>query len=759
MRPHPCDPISDAASFVEILRWRATHQPEQCALTFDAGGEDEGEGTALSFAALDRRARALAARLQELRLAGERAVLLYPPGLEFVAAFVGCLYAGVVAVPASPPRVNRPMTRLRAIVAEARPGAVLTTSAQGPDVPRWAEQIPELAGLHHLATDALGDDRADDWRDPGVGRETLAFLQYTSGSTADSKGVMVTHGNLLHNSALIHRCFGSTPESRGVFWLPLYHDMGLIGGVLQTLYCGGSSTLLSPVAFLQRPLRWLRAISRTAGDDQRRAQLRLRPLRPQDDARAAGGARPEPLAVAFNGAEPIRAETLDRFAEAFAPCGFRREAFLPCYGLAEATLLVSGGPKSAPPVVRAVRPEALGAGPGRPRPRRRPAGAGAGRLRPGPRRPGGRDRRPRGPDPLPRRRGRRDLGLRPERRAGLLGPPRGDRAVVPRHPGRHRRGAVPADRRPRLPPRRRAVRHRPAQGPDHHPGPQRLSPGRRVDRRAVPPRAPARGRRGVRGRGRRRGAARRRPRGRAPGQGRGRSRRSSRPSARPSPRSTSWTFTPSRLLKPASLPKTSSGKVQRHACREGVPRRAGSRSSGRSSRRSPPKPRPRRPPRPRSRPRRPPRARPARPRRPSGTGWPHGWRRRCGSSRRRSTSGGPSPASGSARCRRSAWRASSRTGSAARSRRRSSTSIPRSRRWRGTWRASRTGRQPRPASRGPARTSRSRSSGSAAASRAPTARRRSGGCSATASTPSARSRRTAGTSTPTTTPTPRRRAS
>ena len=232
MKRHLTDPNIDAASFIEILRWRALHQPERCSLTFDTAGE--GEGDSLRFAALDRRAQALAARFQRLGIARERALLVYPPGLEFVAAFVGCLYAGVVAVPAYLPRVNRPMTRLRAIVAEARPKAVLTASAQWPDTARWSEQIPELAGLHWLATDEVADDSADDWRDPQVGRETLAFLQYTSGSTAAPKGVMVTHGNLLHNSALIHRCFDSTSESRGVFWLPLYHDMGLIGGVLQT---------------------------------------------------------------------------------------------------------------------------------------------------------------------------------------------------------------------------------------------------------------------------------------------------------------------------------------------------------------------------------------------------------------------------------------------------------------------------------------------------------------------------------------------
>src|SRR5262249_4418734 len=162
------------------------------------------------------------------------------------------------------------------------------------------------------------------------GRETLAFLQYTSGSTAEPKGVMVTHGNLLHNSALIQRSFGSTPQSRGVFWLPLYHDMGLIGGVLQTIYCGGASTLMSPVAFLQEPFRWLAAISRTgasiSGGPNFAYDLCVRKIDPGQRA-ALDLSR---WTVAFNGAEPVRAETLERFAAAFAPCGFRPEAFLPC---------------------------------------------------------------------------------------------------------------------------------------------------------------------------------------------------------------------------------------------------------------------------------------------------------------------------------------------------------------------------------------------------------------------------------------------
>ena len=191
---------------------------------------------------------------------------------------------------------------------------------------------------------ATSRDLAERWKDPGAPGDSLAFLQYTSGSTAAPKGVMITHGNLLENSARIQASFGSTAESRGVFWLPLFHDMGLIGGVIQTIYCGGSSTLISPVSFLQRPLRWLQAISRDGATisgapnfaydlcvekttTEQRSELDLSRWR-----------------VAFNGAEPVRPDTLDRFAHAFAPAGFRREAFLPCYGLAEATLLVSGSP-------------------------------------------------------------------------------------------------------------------------------------------------------------------------------------------------------------------------------------------------------------------------------------------------------------------------------------------------------------------------------------------------------------------------------
>ncbi len=289
-----------------------------------------------------RGARSLGARLQELGIAGERALLLYPPGLEFITAFFGCLSAGVVAVPTPLPRPNRPAERLRAILQDAAPRVVVTTAALAAEKSRWVVQTPELADLPWVSSDTLGEALAERWRDPGAGPETLAFLQYTSGSTDEPKGVMVTNGNLLHNLAVIGKSFGATEESRGVFWLPLHHDMGLIGGVLQTVYCGGASLLLSPIAFLQGPIRWLEAISQTratiSGGPNFGYELCARKITAEEQRRLDLSA----WSVAFNGAETVRSETLDRFAEAFAPCGFRREAFLPCYGLAEATLMVSG---------------------------------------------------------------------------------------------------------------------------------------------------------------------------------------------------------------------------------------------------------------------------------------------------------------------------------------------------------------------------------------------------------------------------------
>ncbi|MET0395452.1 MAG: fatty acyl-AMP ligase, partial [Longimicrobiaceae bacterium] len=350
----------DVSTLVELLRLRAEADPDRIAYTFLLNGEvEEGHVT---YGELDLRARAVAARLQALGARGERALLLYPPGLEYIAALFGCFYAGVTAVPAYPPRRNKTDPRLQSIVEDCAPTLALATRELVGEREGLCAHTPELGGLRWIATEDVPADEAQGWRDPEVSGDTLAFLQYTSGSTAAPKGVMVSHGNLLHNFAVIEGFCGYTPQTRSVIWLPPYHDMGLIGGILQPLFTGYWAALFSPVAFIQRPARWLEAISRyratSSGGPNFAYELCVHAVRPEERA----GLDLSHWEIAFNGAEPVRAETLRAFADAFAPNGFRERAFFACYGLAEATLMVTGSQPSELPVVRAVDAEALGEG-------------------------------------------------------------------------------------------------------------------------------------------------------------------------------------------------------------------------------------------------------------------------------------------------------------------------------------------------------------------------------------------------------------
>jgi amino acid adenylation domain-containing protein/FkbM family methyltransferase len=323
--------ISMFDSLVHLLETRAAEHPDRLAYTFLRDGEVEEAN--LSYGELGRAARAVGAWLQERTLQNQNVLLLYPPGLEYIVAFWGCLYAGAVAVPAYPPSRNRHLGRIEAIVADAKPQLALTTATI-----RARIESSLACGV----TEEIDPKLAENWRAPHLDHSTLAFLQYTSGSTSTPKGVMVTHGNLLHNEELICRAFRQNEHSIIAGWLPLYHDMGLIGNVLQPLYLGARCILMSPLAFLQQPLRWLRAISdyraTTSGGPNFAYDLCTQKISVAErDALDLSS-----WSVAFNGAEPVRAETLQRFAEFFEPCGFRREAFFPCYGLAEATLFVSG---------------------------------------------------------------------------------------------------------------------------------------------------------------------------------------------------------------------------------------------------------------------------------------------------------------------------------------------------------------------------------------------------------------------------------
>ncbi len=345
------------SNLVDLVQHRAAHSAHDRAFIYLVDGETEE--IQLTYQELDRQARAVAVRLQELNLVGERALLLYPAGLDFIAAFFGCLYAGVVAVPAYPPRRNRSLSRIQAIADDAEARIALTTFSVWERVQPVLDQTPDLTRIEWLCTDKLPAEIEGQWQQPDVHGDTLAFLQYTSGSTGIPKGVVLTHANLMHNSASIAYAFEHTRSGSGVFWLPSYHDMGLIGGILQPLYIGQPNVLMSPMAFLQKPFRWLKAISRyraTIGGGPNFAyDLCVRKITPEQRATLDLSS----WNLAFNGAEPVRAETLDAFSKTFEPCGFRRTAFYPCYGMAEATLIVTGGFKAALPVVRTFDAEAL----------------------------------------------------------------------------------------------------------------------------------------------------------------------------------------------------------------------------------------------------------------------------------------------------------------------------------------------------------------------------------------------------------------
>ena len=338
-------------SFVDVLRTRASDHPDRLALTFLEDGERAERH--VTYGELDRRARAIGARLG----AGERVLLVFPPGLDYVAGFFACLYAGAIAVPVYPPHNTRAMARFFAVVEDAAPRAILTTRALRGLLEAMAGD--RFGGADWVLTD---DDATADMVPTSPAPSSVAFLQYTSGSTAAPRGVMVTHGNLAANSEVIRRKFEHDAESRGVIWLPPYHDMGLIGGILQPIWVGFPTVLLSPLAMLERPVRWLEAVSRhratTSGGPNFAYELAA--ARVTDTELAALDL--SSWEVAFCGSEPVRAETMQRFARRFEPAGFRSGALYPCYGLAEGTLASTGGMKLAGPTVRWFQGHALDQG-------------------------------------------------------------------------------------------------------------------------------------------------------------------------------------------------------------------------------------------------------------------------------------------------------------------------------------------------------------------------------------------------------------
>jgi amino acid adenylation domain-containing protein len=364
--PNPLRLLSGASpdwsglNLVSVIRTRTDEFANREILRFL--GDQEGDETCVTYADLDLRARAIAAELQAAGGLGQRALVLHPPGIEYIVALLGCFYAGVVAVPAYPPRMNRSVNRLRDIALDAQARFGLTTAAALDRFDRQEQSNSDLSALHWIATDQCSSALATQWQPHTPRADDIALLQYTSGSTSAPKGVMLSHANFLHNINGMAALRGANTDDHFVSWLPPYHDMGLVGATLFPLCIGTTATLLSPTTFLQRPYRWLAAITRHGGtisggpnfafdlccrriSEAQRATLDLRTWR-----------------VAFSGAERVRAGTLERFAEMFASCGFRPEALAPCYGLAEATLAVSFTPLDDLPTLARLDEHELGQG-------------------------------------------------------------------------------------------------------------------------------------------------------------------------------------------------------------------------------------------------------------------------------------------------------------------------------------------------------------------------------------------------------------
>jgi acyl-CoA synthetase (AMP-forming)/AMP-acid ligase II len=343
-------------SLVDLLYHRATKQPNDRAYVFlsDQGNEE----AVLTFAELNRRASKVAARLARSQM-GDRALLLFGPGLDFIVAYFGCLLAGLIAVPMMLPRRNSSLDSSASILADCSPRFAITNghvSRARPDVIERFEKYK----MEWLLVDSGSETPLDQDQPLPIPRpDDIAFLQYTSGSTSDPKGVMVTHGNLIENLEMIRLTLQNTHQSTYASWVPLYHDMGLILNVLQSLYIGALCVLLAPVTFIQRPLRWLRAIhdyrAEVAGAPNFAFDLCVQRFR-------ADQVKDLDLScwkLAFNAAEPIRADTIERFAATFSPYGFEPHVMYPLYGMAEATLLISAGRRGSGPIIRTVSRDAF----------------------------------------------------------------------------------------------------------------------------------------------------------------------------------------------------------------------------------------------------------------------------------------------------------------------------------------------------------------------------------------------------------------
>lgn len=347
---NPTVPSVNYSSMIDLLSHKAKIHPERIVYTFLYN--DNQNEINITYQELHTSAQQIAAYLQYLGLEGQRALLMYPSGIDYIKAFLGCIYANVIPVPVYPPGLSRNMLRLKSIMEDANTNMILTTSYLQSKINfHFSDELSSM-DLKWISIDDISDIADLEWSQPNIEKDSVAFLQYTSGSTSSPKGVMVTHSNILHNESMIKLACQHNEETVMLGWLPMYHDMGLIGNILQPLYLGARCVFMSPMDFLQKPFRWLSAISKykatISGGPNFAYDLCLKKVT-DEQKKELDLSNWE---VAFNGAEPVRYETIQRFTEAFKDCGFKLNQFFPCYGMAEATLFITGNKKLTKPVFK-----------------------------------------------------------------------------------------------------------------------------------------------------------------------------------------------------------------------------------------------------------------------------------------------------------------------------------------------------------------------------------------------------------------------
>jgi acyl-CoA synthetase (AMP-forming)/AMP-acid ligase II/acyl carrier protein len=353
-------PTSPNTTLVDLLRYRAEHQKDKTAYIFLIDGEKEE--IKLTYGQLDTQARAIAAKLQEKFSPGDRAILLYPPGLEFISGFFGCLYAGIIAVPVYPPNpadMKKSMDKLKGIISNCQPKVALTTKDIILKLRLLSVRYSALRKMKLIASDNVKINSAEKWKDPEINDDDLAYLQYTSGSTGTPKGVIVSHKNTIVNIRMMLNNVHDTENSIFFGWVPTYHDLGLVGHVFYALYVGGLSVLMSPIHFLQKPVRWLKGITKykVTGSSGPNFACNLVVNKITDKEKKELNL--SSLDLLLLGAEPIKHTTLKNFTQTFASCGLKKQALYPCYGLAEATLSVSGSLKKDTPIFLSLEKNSL----------------------------------------------------------------------------------------------------------------------------------------------------------------------------------------------------------------------------------------------------------------------------------------------------------------------------------------------------------------------------------------------------------------